>query len=426
MDTFGKVALEAHNKFRAAHQAPPLTWSSALARDAEAWAKQIAREGRLRHDDTSDGENVFMVFGREIDGSDPVNSWYSEVKDYNFSKSGWQTNTGHFTQVVWKGSKELGIGKAKSADGKVFVVGRYRPAGNNMRAFKENVLPSKEGPVKVPAKEPPVARKSYTPVHSKSEERRTRPDHDCAPSQRKDETVVTYTDGTKRTVVSTVTVTLKGNDQQGYTKETVKTVHETRGGDQFSKDLKEALPQDSSGSKTSKAPNKAAFRDPNPVKGEGVQHVPSSASKNAFAKQALDTHNKYRAKHKVAPLKWSDGIAMEAQAWAEKLAKARSLQHASQTERKGCGENIAMFSGKFESAGEEATNMWYSEVKDYRFNKPGFQGNTGHFTQVVWKESQELGMGRAQTADGRLTFVVGRYKPAGNLLNHFQENVFKE
>jgi len=84
-----------------------------------------------------------------------------------------------------------------------------------------------------------------------------------------------------------------------------------------------------------------------------------------------------------------------------------------------------MFSGRFESAGDEATNMWYAEVKDYRFDKPGFQGNTGHFTQVVWKESNELGMGRAQTADGRLTFVVARYKPPGNLLNHFQENVFK-
>lgn len=143
MDSFGKEALEAHNNFRKAHQAPPLTWSSTLARDAEAWAKQIAREGRLRHDDTKDGENVFMVFGREIDGSDAVNSWYSEVKDYSFSKSGYQSNTGHFTQVVWKGSKELGIGRAKSADGKVFVVGRYRPAGNNMRAFKENVFPSK-------------------------------------------------------------------------------------------------------------------------------------------------------------------------------------------------------------------------------------------------------------------------------------------
>ena len=111
---------------------------------AEVWAKQIARDGRLHHDNTSDGENVFMVFGREIDGSDAVNSWYSEVKDYDFNKPGYQPKTGHFTQVVWKGSEELGIGKAKSADGKMFVVGRYRPAGNNLRAFQENVFPSKE------------------------------------------------------------------------------------------------------------------------------------------------------------------------------------------------------------------------------------------------------------------------------------------
>ena len=143
MDTFGKEALETHNKLRAAHQAPALKWSSALAREAEVWAKQIARDGRLHHDNTSDGENVFMVFGREIDGSDAVNSWYSEVKDYDFNKPGYQPKTGHFTQVVWKGSEELGIGKAKSADGKMFVVGRYRTAGNNLRAFQENVFPSK-------------------------------------------------------------------------------------------------------------------------------------------------------------------------------------------------------------------------------------------------------------------------------------------
>lgn len=418
MDSFGKEALETHNKFRAAHQAPALSWSSALARDAEAWAKQIAREGRLRHADTSDGENVFMVFGREIDGSDAVNSWYSEVKNYDFSKSGYQTNTGHFTQVVWKGSRELGIGKAKSVDGKVFVVGRYRPAGNNMRAFGENVFPSKDGPVQIPEKET----KKTAPVQWKHEEKRPQGSGDGASSQRKEETVVTYPDGAKKTVVSTVTVTLKGNDQKGFSKETVttQTFHETSERSNFSRDMRKALPQESLGS------SRAGDRDTKPSStAGGVPHVPSSTSKKAFAKQALDAHNKYRAKHQVPSLKWSEEIAKDAQAWAEKLARERRLQHASQSERKGTGENIAMFSGKFETAGEEATNMWYSEVKDYRFNKPGFQGNTGHFTQVVWKESQELGMGKAQTADGRLTFVVGRYKPAGNLLNHFQENVFK-
>ena len=47
---------------------------------------------------------------------------------------------GHFTQVVWKGSKELGIGKAVKGD-KVFVVASYRPPGNYAGRFKENVFP---------------------------------------------------------------------------------------------------------------------------------------------------------------------------------------------------------------------------------------------------------------------------------------------
>ena len=51
--------------------------------------------------------------------------------------------TGHFTQVVWKGSTELGIGKATGKKGTMYctyIVGRYRPAGNFQGKFKENVL----------------------------------------------------------------------------------------------------------------------------------------------------------------------------------------------------------------------------------------------------------------------------------------------
>lgn len=47
----------------------------------------------------------------------------------------------------------------------------------------------------------------------------------------------------------------------------------------------------------------------------------------------------------------------------------------------------------------------------------------GHFTQVVWKETKELGVGLA--TDGTTTFVVGQYLPAGNVSNagYFQRNV---
>ena len=33
-------------------------------------------------------------------GHKPVDSWYDEIKDYNFAKSEFTSGTGHFTQFV--------------------------------------------------------------------------------------------------------------------------------------------------------------------------------------------------------------------------------------------------------------------------------------------------------------------------------------
>ncbi|GFR71362.1 pathogenesis-related protein 1 [Elysia marginata] len=67
--------------------------------------------------------------------------------------------------------------------------------------------------------------------------------------------------------------------------------------------------------------------------------------------------------------------------------------------------------------------MWYDEIKDYNFDSPGFSGSTGHFTQVVWKESTQLGMGKARTPDGTYVFAVGVYRTRGNMQGQFAENV---
>ena len=54
----------------------------------------------------------------------------------------WSVGCGHFTQVVWKSSRQLGVGKAKSFDARqVFVVCMYYPAGNYVGRYKDNVLP---------------------------------------------------------------------------------------------------------------------------------------------------------------------------------------------------------------------------------------------------------------------------------------------
>ena len=70
----------------------------------------------------------------------------------------------------------------------------------------------------------------------------------------------------------------------------------------------------------------------------------------------------------------------------------------------------------------------YREVCD-----PGYDfstaepGKAGHFTQVIWKSTTDFGIGRAAAVhDGLLcTYIVARYRPAGNFLGEFPDNVPK-
>lgn len=68
---------------------------------------------------------------------------------------------------------------------------------------------------------------------------------------------------------------------------------------------------------------------------------------------------------------------------------------------------------------------WYQEIQFYDYNKPAYSANTGHFTQIVWKESKILGVGYASARHGRKMFVVAQYGPAGNHRFKFGNNVLK-
>lgn len=47
-------------------------------------------------------------------GWEPVDHWYSEEPTHSYGKEPSTLKTGHFTQVVWKDSQELGVGQAKN------------------------------------------------------------------------------------------------------------------------------------------------------------------------------------------------------------------------------------------------------------------------------------------------------------------------
>lgn len=103
----------------------------------------MARDNDFNHSDSDDGENIYVDYNTKLTDSEAViaatKDWYSEVSKYNYNKPRYSDDTGHFTQVVWKNTKNMGIGVGRSKDA-VYVCANYAPPGNYPGEFRENVL----------------------------------------------------------------------------------------------------------------------------------------------------------------------------------------------------------------------------------------------------------------------------------------------
>ena len=78
----------------------------------------------------------------ELTGKQMTEQWYEEANNYNY-KEDFQQGKGHFAQIVWRSTKEVGFGRAKALDGKWYAVANYFPAGNYIGQFRENVYQPK-------------------------------------------------------------------------------------------------------------------------------------------------------------------------------------------------------------------------------------------------------------------------------------------
>ncbi len=140
-------SLNLHNEKRKIHAVSPLVQDSELDKIAQKYAEKLAATESFNHSHAkfkgdNMGENLFMQKGRKMNGNLAVQNWYDEISDYNFNNPRLSSGVvGHFTQVVWKGSKKLGTGCAKSRNGSYYVVSNYYPAGNWSGKEKNNVFP---------------------------------------------------------------------------------------------------------------------------------------------------------------------------------------------------------------------------------------------------------------------------------------------
>lgn len=130
LNKFQKTMLEEHNAKRSLHQGVgSLTWSSTLAAYAQQYADSYScpSNGQLTHSGGSYGEN--LASGYSDKGT--VDAWYDEIKQYSYSSPGFSEATGHFSQLIWKGSKQLGCAYKKcNNEWGTYVVCEYYPMGN--------------------------------------------------------------------------------------------------------------------------------------------------------------------------------------------------------------------------------------------------------------------------------------------------------
>jgi len=140
--SFSSECLAAHNKFRSMLGISKLTYSSALAATAQKYANTLAKRNGLGHSTGRNniGENLAMGTSRVFDHLDLIALWTKEKKNFmnkkwpNVSKTGNWKDVAHYSQIVWRNTKQVGCAIATNTKNR-FIVCHYKPSGNWVGSF---------------------------------------------------------------------------------------------------------------------------------------------------------------------------------------------------------------------------------------------------------------------------------------------------
>ncbi|USU04584.1 CAP domain-containing protein [Sphingomonadaceae bacterium OTU29LAMAA1] len=135
-----RVMLAGHNRARGDVGVAPITWSEPLAASARGYAETMARTGRFEHAVQSigmdrQGENLWTGTRGAYRYDEMIRHWVAEKRDFvnvpapQFSRTGRWQDVGHYTQIVWRATTQVGCALASNATDD-YLVCRYAPPGN--------------------------------------------------------------------------------------------------------------------------------------------------------------------------------------------------------------------------------------------------------------------------------------------------------
>ena len=133
-------------------------------------------------------------------------------------------------------------------------------------------------------------------------------------------------------------------------------------------------------------------------------------------------HNEYRKEHDADDLQLDTELIKIAENYAKKLADENRTGHSGNKNSKGesLGENLYHWWGPknlITDQENDAVRLWYEEIDLYDFDKGCYQQGTGHFTQLIWKDTKKVGCAAARDASSTILKVVCNYYPMGNIVS---------
>jgi pathogenesis-related protein 1 len=144
--------VSAHNGWREKVGVVGLKWSPILENKAIVWANELKENNGCRMKHSGPGENLYWASAfktatkegdgnwqwqsrvKEVGEQQVVDSWGSEIQWYSYESNSCNAPTGescgHYTQLVWEGTTEVGCAKALCPDNSQVWVCNYASPGN--------------------------------------------------------------------------------------------------------------------------------------------------------------------------------------------------------------------------------------------------------------------------------------------------------
>ncbi|XP_041951822.1 serotriflin-like [Alosa sapidissima] len=152
----------------------------------------------------------------------------------------------------------------------------------------------------------------------------------------------------------------------------------------------------------------------------GETYVQLDTNNPAVQKDIVNKHNELRRSvnptaSNMLKMSWNSEAAANAQQWADACTETHSTSSKRSISTSGCGENLFFSSAPL--SWDDAIQAWFNEDKHYKYGQgPIGNATVGHYTQVVWYRSNEIGCGVAYCPNGGFAyFYVCHYCPPGNV-----------